>query len=208
LYFRVRRSAILLAPPSCWNEPICTPASTPIGRHRRAQDLKPDLRNSRLPDVGLLGRRQRKVDDSPFYKRTAVGNPHHRRMTGFDVCHSHRRSEGERAMSRRQAVHIENLAIRTAAFMIRRAVPTGFARFDRKRLYSFADAGRFDCLFLRNCSDRRFRRLRSCCLGQGSSRGRLSYGRRRRWDNFCLFLPAAARQSNGSEKKTDVGRLG
>jgi len=50
-------------------------------------------------------------------------------------------------MSRGQAIHVIDFAIRAAAIVIRRAIPTGFARFDGERFGSVRNGGRgFGCL--------------------------------------------------------------
>ena len=72
-----------------------------IERYWRAQHFQPDRGDACLPDVRLLGRGQREIDNSSFHKGTAIGDSNDGRMTGLEVGDSHRRSQRKSAGGRR-----------------------------------------------------------------------------------------------------------
>ena len=115
----------------------------PIVRHDRMAPACATLPagpcHARLPDVRLLGRGQREIDNSSFHKGTAIGDSHDGRMPGLEVGDSHRRSQGKSEVGGGQLIHVIDFAIRAAAVVIWSPVPTGFAGFDGKGFRPFGN---------------------------------------------------------------------
>ena len=144
------------------------PAPALVERYGRAQDFKFDGCDARLPDVDFFRGGIGEIDEAAFDEGATISNADHGGVSGLDVGDAHHRSQRQGEMSRREGVHVINLAVGSVAVVIGSAIPAGDSGLDQQRLGISGNLGGFFALGRgrrrrlwsgsRSCLDRRWRR--------------------------------------------------
>ena len=106
------------------------------------------LRDARLHHIELARGGERQVNHAAGDERAAVGDADQRGVSGLDVGDAHDRSQGQGAVGGRHGVHVVDFAVRSAAVVVRRAVPAGESSLGGERSgiggnCGFGDVGGF-----------------------------------------------------------------
>ncbi len=122
----------LHAPASTRNRRNLRRGST--GNNRRSISLHPHLRNTSAVDARSLRRSQRKVDDAPVHKRSAIGDPHHDALVVREIGHAHQRPQRKSQVRSSHSILVVDRSIRALAPGIRRSIPARHPDLGHDRL--------------------------------------------------------------------------
>ncbi len=132
-YERFKRSRNRCALPWSLNAPICTVKNPPVGSMPWRENFHAHRHDSRADGINLARRGKRKIDDAIVDKRPAIRDAHGRGFSVVEIRHAHHGFKRQRAVRRRQFVHVVDFAIRGAPPVEGHPVPGGVALFDVAR---------------------------------------------------------------------------
>jgi hypothetical protein len=92
-----------------------------------------DLGNTGLLHIYLFGRGKREIDDASSNKGPAVGDADESVGPSLHIRYPHYGAESVSAMCRGHGMHVVDLAVRRAAVVVRRTIPTGESDLAVKR---------------------------------------------------------------------------
>jgi len=167
------------------------PAATGIEGGGGLEHFKPNHGGAGEIDIERFGGSKRQVEDATFDKRAAISDTQQSGAAGLDVGDTHDGAKRQREVGRGHGVHVVDLAIRAAAIVIWRSVPTGGAGLLEDGLGIGRD-GNF------RLSGRRGRRR---SLG-----GRLRRRRRRWWNRDLGALVSATDKKSRAQKEREQRR--